>query len=214
MPLMVNEIFSSIQGEANWTGLPCSFVRLTGCNLRCAYCDTPYAYEDGELWSFDAIRRRLKELKWKRICVTGGEPLEQRQTPAFITSLLDNGYGVCLETNGSLDISVVDQRCVKIMDIKCPSSEMHRHNRSENFDHLGPLDQVKFVIADQTDFQYAVELCRTLSPIVSVDRILFSAAQGALESRQLAQWILESHTDARLQVQLHRYLWPNINRGV
>ncbi len=214
MVIKINEIFSSIQGEANWSGLPCSFVRLTGCNLQCTYCDTPYAREAGREWSIASILTRLNNLKWKRICITGGEPLHQRNTPALITTLLDHHYEVCLETNGSLDISSVDHRCVKIMDIKCPSSQMHSHYRFENIHHLGRLDQVKFVIADRDDFRFACEMTQTIAQAVSADRILYSPVYGRLEADRLARWILDSHTDVRFQIQLHRYLWPHRDRGV
>jgi 7-carboxy-7-deazaguanine synthase len=214
MTLKVNEIFSSIQGESTWSGLPCTFVRLTGCNLRCSYCDTQYAYDEGRNWSTQALGLRLEALQWRRICLTGGEPLLQQQTPAFVAHLLDNGYEVSLETNGSLDIRTLDQRCVKIMDLKCPSSGMLAHNRIDNLDHLGPHDQVKFVIAGPEDFQYACEMTDKIGRNVGADRILFSPAHGSLPAMQLAGWMLEGHTNARLQIQLHKQLWPEQDRGV
>lgn len=214
MHLTINEIFCSIQGESTWAGLPCAFVRLTGCNLRCHYCDTQYAYDEGQQWSVEAIIERLARLRWKRICITGGEPLMQADAPALINQLLDSGYDVSLETNGSLDISAVDPRCVKIMDLKCPSSGMQRHNRIENLNHLGRDDQVKFVIADSNDYQFAITVADRLDPSLSDGRILFSPAHGILTAKQLGQWMLDGHSQARLQIQLHKVLWPNTDRGV
>lgn len=214
MILKINEIFCSIQGESTWTGLPCTFVRLSGCNLRCVYCDTQYAYEEGRQWSRSELLMRLADYRWKRVCITGGEPLLQEGTPALITHLLDNGYQVSLETNGSFDISKVDPRCMKIVDIKCPSSGMQHHNWFENLNLLNSMDQVKFVIANPTDFQYACNTAKMVVQRISADRILFSPAHGQLNPDQLASWMLDGHIDARLQIQLHKCLWPNKDRGV
>jgi len=149
MALRINEIFYSIQGESTAVGLPFVFVRLTGCNLRCHYCDTRYAYDEGQWLENDTILERVSRFACPRVAVTGGEPLLQDQTPILIADMLARGYDVSMETNGSLDISVLDPRCTIVMDIKCPSSGMHAHNRLPNLKRLGFKDQVKFVIADR-----------------------------------------------------------------
>lgn len=214
MHLTINEIFSSIQGESTWVGLPTTFIRLTGCNLRCTYCDTQYAYKHGRQWSFDELLPHLKSLGWKRLCVTGGEPLLQKETPAFITRLLDHGFKVSLETNGSLIVNTVDSRCAKIVDFKCPSSGMQSRNRFENVDYLNVHDQVKFVIADLDDFHYACHTANTIARHLNMDRILFSPVYGKLAAEKLAKWILEGRIGVRLQIQLHKFLWSDKDRGV
>lgn len=214
MALIVNEIFYSIQGESSWMGLPFAFVRLTGCNLRCRYCDTAYAYDEGSSWEIDDILERIKRLRCPRVLLTGGEPLLQDQTPALVERLLDYGYTVSMETNGSLDIGRVEPRCIKIMDLKGPSSGMQHHNRWENLDLLGPADQVKIVIADRTDFDFALQAAAELNKRLPAGNILFSPVHGKLPADHLAGWMLDDHVDARLQIQLHRYLWPQTDRGV
>lgn len=214
MALLVNEIFYSIQGESTWSGLPCAFVRLSGCNLRCSYCDTRYAYEQGEEWELDALLGQLKAFQCRRVTITGGEPLLQSETPVFVTRLLESGYLVSLETNGSMDIGAVEPRCIRVMDLKCPSSGMQSHNRMSNIEQLGPLDQVKFVIADKNDYNFAKSIVPELGRAMDADRILFSAVHGILDANQLAGWMLHDHIEARLQIQLHKYLWPDRDRGV
>lgn len=214
MPIQVNEIFFSIQGESTWSGLPCGFIRLTGCNLRCTYCDTQYAYEQGEMWSTKAILAHINDFKWRRVCITGGEPLLQDDTLTLIGHLLDHGYQVSLETNGSFDIGPVDKRCVIVLDIKCPSSRMSAHNRMENLKHLGPHDQLKFVISDQGDYQFAHNITQTAAQYIDGDRVLFSPAYGSLPADRLSQWMIKDKIEARLQIQLHKYLWPHRERGI
>ena len=155
MSLKVNEIFYSIQGESTYAGLPCVFVRLTGCNLRCAYCDTPYAYEEGGHMDISHIFEQVAPFRCRLVEITGGEPLLQEDTPILIESLLDDGYEVLLETKGTRDISVLDQRCVKIMDVKCPSSRMHHENDLENLNRLTSRDELKFVLETKEDYLYA-----------------------------------------------------------
>lgn len=213
MHLTVNEIFYSIQGESLYSGLPCLFLRLTGCNLRCSYCDTRYAYEDGQVMTISEILYRLSGFSCRRIAVTGGEPLCQETTPALVSRLIANGYTVLLETNGSKDIRMVDPRCVKILDIKCPGSGHSENNDMENLHHLGPKDQVKFVITDRRDFEFAKKIVHTQWPGHATVPILFSAAAPVLNHTTLAGWILEDHLDVRLQVQLHKILWPDECRG-
>ena len=214
MVLFVNEIFYSIQGESTWAGLPCGFVRLSECNLRCRYCDTQYAYGPGEPMEIEDIAAQLNRLHCTYVTITGGEPLLQANTPALISHLIQKRFIVSLETNGSLDIGVVDRRCVKVMDLKCPSSGMQDHNRMENLEILGPLDQIKFVIADHADFQFAHAEAERISARIQADRILFSPVHDALPATDLAHWMLAAHSHGRLQIQLHRYLWPKMERGV
>lgn len=214
MTLMVNEIFFSIQGESSWAGLPFVFVRLTGCNLRCRYCDTRYAYEEGTLWEIETILERAEQLACSRVTITGGEPLLQPDCPAIVSRLIDRGFIVTMETNGSLDIGGVDRRCIKIMDIKCPSSGMQDHHRWANLELLSGEDQVKFVIADKTDFDYARAAIGRIGQRVPAAHLLFSPAHGVMAAERLARWMLDAHVDARLQIQLHKYVWPDRHRGV
>ncbi|MBN1903763.1 MAG: radical SAM protein [Deltaproteobacteria bacterium] len=215
MPLKVNEIFLSIQGESTRAGLPCVFIRLTGCNLRCAYCDTSYAYEDGTMMESEAIMEKVKGFNCPLIEITGGEPLIQDETPQLIKGLLDAGYTVLLETNGSQDISMVDRRCIKIMDIKCPSSGEEGHNDLKNLNSLSEGDELKFVIADKRDYDFAVE---TLALIPADKRgfiyVNFSPCFGRIEPQELSEWILRDKLNVRLNMQIHKYIWPPDKRGV
>jgi 7-carboxy-7-deazaguanine synthase len=212
--LRINEIFHSIQGESIDAGLPFVFIRLTGCNLRCRYCDTQYAYDEGQWLENDIILKQLSRFGCARVTLTGGEPLLQAQTPELVTLLLENGFHVSVETNGSMDISALDARCIKVMDVKCPSSGMHQHNRLSNLKLLGSGDQLKFVIADQADFEFACRFAGGLGKTLLPGNILFSPAHRQLAGAQLADWMLQAGTNARLQIQLHKYLWPDIERGV
>lgn len=214
MTLLVTETFYSIQGESVWSGLPCVFVRLSGCNLRCHYCDTPYAYEPGEPMALRDVMDHVNRFNCRRLTITGGEPLLQDQTPELVLTLLENGYDVSMETNGSLDIDRIDHRCIKIVDLKCPSSGMQEHNRMENLRRLGPADQIKFVIADKQDFEFSSAIARRISSSVEADRIWFSPVNGILPADRLAAWMLESNAHGRLQLQLHKLIWPNQDRGV
>lgn len=214
MPLFVTELFYSIQGESTWAGLPCGFVRLSGCNLRCRYCDTQYAYEPGDLMPVDDILKQLERFDYTHVTVTGGEPLLQKDSTKLISRLLQKGYRVSLETNGSQDIGSVDPLCTKVMDLKCPSSGMQSHNRMANLKLLGPLDQVKFVIADHEDYHFALMMASRLTSHIHHERILFSPVHGQLPAQELAQWMLRDHARARLHIQLHRYLWPDKSRGI
>ena len=216
MPLKVNEIFHSLQGESSFAGLPCVFIRLTGCNLRCAYCDTRYAYEEGDLYDIEAVIRAAEAYRCPLVEVTGGEPLLQQETPELVRRLLANGRQVLVETNGSQDISRLEPACIKIMDIKCPSSGEHQNNDLWNLDRLSPRDEVKFVIGDRRDFQFARELVeKRLKPLgIDPGHILFSTVYGRLAPRDLAAWMLEAKLDARLQLQLHKHIWEPDRRGV
>jgi 7-carboxy-7-deazaguanine synthase len=213
MTLKVNEIFYSIQGESLYAGLPCQFVRLSGCNLRCSYCDTAYAYDDGQLMSVPDIIDHLSQNACRLVEITGGEPLCQDGTPLLIAQLLDNNYTVLLETNGSKDIGKVDSRCIKIVDIKCPGSGESDKNDLLNLSRLTENDQVKFVISGRKDYEFAKNIIfSTWSPPLPVP-VLFSAVHQALSPALLAQWILEDNLNVRLQVQLHKVLWPKDEKG-
>ena len=214
MDLTVNEIFYSIQGESVHAGLPCVFVRLTGCNLRCRYCDTRYAFSEGQPMSIRQIIDRVASFNCDLVEITGGEPLIQDQTPDLVNELLENGYRVLVETNGSLDIDRVDRRCSRIMDIKCPSSGEAAANDPGNRERLTANDQVKFVIGDRDDFRFATRALADLPAILPSDRILFSAVDGQLSTDRLARWMLDEQTRARLQIQLHKVIWPEQGRGV
>ncbi len=211
--LTVNEIFYSIQGESLFTGLPCVFIRLTGCNLRCTYCDTRYAYDEGRRMSISQILEQLTSYHCRLTAITGGEPLLQEYTPLLVNTLLASGFTVLMETNGSFDISRVDDRCVRIVDIKCPSSGESHRNDWDNLRRLHSQDQVKFVIGNRLDFEFAGEIVPEISRIPG-GNILFSSAAGQLAPDVLAKWILEDQLSVRLQVQLHKILWPDIDRGV
>jgi 7-carboxy-7-deazaguanine synthase len=214
MALLVNEIFYSIQGESIYSGCPCIFVRLTGCNLRCTYCDTQYAYEEGEKMEIAQIMRRVAGYKCRLIEITGGEPLLQNETPLLVSSLLDNEYIVMMETNGSLDISRVDRRCIKVLDMKCPSSNEAEKNDLKNLKQLHSKDQIKFVIGNHEDYKYAKSIISSHCPDFPGDRILFSPVYREMPPADLADWILKDHLNVRLHFQLHKLIWPNIERGI
>jgi 7-carboxy-7-deazaguanine synthase len=214
MNLRVNEIFYSIQGESVHAGLPCVFVRLSGCNLRCRYCDTAYAYHEGNDLDLAQILKQVREFDCELVEITGGEPLIQEGTPALTAALLDAGCQVLVETNGSVDIDRVDRRCCRIMDIKCPSSGETAANDMDNVSRLTPNDQVKFVIGDRDDFRFACRMTMRLPTCVPPAHILFSAVSGHLPPRRLAGWILEARLRVRLQLQLHKVIWPDRDRGV
>lgn len=215
MPLKVNEIFYSIQGESSFIGIPCVFVRLTGCNLRCSYCDTRYAYEEGTLWDIPDILDRISSYHCPLVEITGGEPLIQKETPLLIRDLLNRGYQVLLETNGSRPIRTIDERCVRIVDIKCPSSGESRSNDYRNLDDLTGQDEIKFVLGERKDYEFAKEILisRNLANRISHPPI-FSPVTNSLDPKKLVRWILEDHLPVRFQLQLHKILWGNDVRGV
>ncbi len=214
MSLLVNEIFYSIQGESIYSGVPCVFVRLTGCNLRCSYCDTAYAYYEGVELSIEEILSRVDNYKCPLIEITGGEPLLQGGTLLLIDRLLEKKYEVLLETNGSIDISVIDSRCIKIVDIKCPSSGENDKNDLENLKRVNQKDQIKFVVGSREDYEFAKEKTKLIPPGFPMKNILFSPLIKQMHPSQLAEWILEDHLRARLQIQLHKIIWPDRERGV
>lgn len=222
--LRVNEIFYSIQGEGTRAGEPCIFVRMTGCGLRCSYCDTEYAFYEGEDKPIDDILESVSQYQCKLIELTGGEPLEQEGVYTLIEKLLAKGYDVMIETGGHIDISRVDKRVKRIVDLKTPSSGMMKRNRYENIQELTPHDEVKFVIGSREDYEWA----KTILPLLKKEgarstngapgggpaSILFSAVHGELPIADLAEWILEDNLPVRLQTQLHKLIWPGILRGV
>jgi len=213
--LKVNEIFYSIQGESTYAGWPCVIIRLTGCNLRCAYCDTVYAYEEGEEKTIPAILEAVRGFGCPLVEVTGGEPLLQNETPRLLDALAAQGYRVLVETNGSLDISKVSTECVRIIDVKCPSSGMAHANNLNNLELLAPHDEVKFVMGNREDFDFARKLIdRWGNSRLEKNPIHFAPVFGVLPPRELAQWILEERLPVRLQLQLHKIIWPSRKRGV
>jgi len=211
--MKITEIFSSIQGESTFCGFPCTFIRVTGCNLRCRYCDTSYAFEEGEELKLDQILNRVSEVGISLVELTGGEPLLQGECYLLIKLLLEEGYTVLLETNGSITLEKVDRRVVKIMDIKCPSSEMSAHMDFSNIAYLDQKDEVKFVIADREDFGWAKRIIDRYR-LMEKCKVLISPVYSELEAREAARWILEERLPVRLQLQLHKFIWPELTRGV
>ncbi|HEX9190885.1 MAG TPA: radical SAM protein [Candidatus Deferrimicrobiaceae bacterium] len=211
--LKVTEIFASIQGETSYSGYPFAFARLTGCNLRCRYCDTTYAYDSGEDFPLEEVVSRVTAFGLTRACVTGGEPLLQDEAPALVSALLDLGQEVLVETNGTVPLDRLDPRAVKIMDVKCPGSGEERQMLWDNFRHLTGRDEVKFVISSGDDYRYAKEVVERYRR----ERrwtVLFSAAFGLLAPERLAGWMVGDGLDARFQLQLHKLVWGPDRRGV
>ncbi len=213
MSLRVNEIFCSIQGESSYAGFPCVFVRLTGCNLRCSYCDTRYAYDEGVEMPIREIVDAVSRHQCPLIEITGGEPLLQKETPRLVSRLLEKNFHVLLETNGSRDIGVVDDRCVKIVDVKCPSSGEHHQNDLDNLNRLTYKDEIKFVIGGREDYDYAKEIIKRCIP--RNDNLKhFSPVFGKTDPQTLARWILADRLNVRLQIQLHKVIWGPDKKGV
>jgi len=213
----VNEFFYSIQGEGTRIGRPCIFVRFQGCLLRCTWCDTPYALERKEtamLMSADEIFDYIARWNCKHLMLTGGEPLEQKGIFEFIALACDRGYEVVIETNGQVYAEAVDSRAVRVMDMKAPGSKMEKKNNYKNLEILTKKDELKFVIADRLDFDWSVELCNKFGMWDKVEAVVFSPVFGKLEPIELANWILEFNLKARMQVQLHKYIWEPSKRGV
>jgi len=209
LALRLTEIFFSLQGEASRAGLPTVFVRLTGCPLRCTWCDTTYSFTGGQPSSVEAVLAEVARYPARQVCVTGGEPLAQKECLALLTALCDAGYDVSLETSGALDIAGVDPRVSRIMDLKAPDSGECARNRWENLDCLTPRDEIKIVVASRADYEWAREQIRARQ----LDRlcpVLLSPAQGLVEPRALAEWILEDGLNVRFQLQLHKILWGNM----
>jgi 7-carboxy-7-deazaguanine synthase len=206
--LKITEIFRSLQGEGDAVGFPTVFVRLTGCPLRCQYCDTAYAFTGGEWWTLDEIVARVRELDAHHVCVTGGEPLAQRNCPRLLARLCDAGHEVSLETSGALPVAEVDPRVRRVVDVKTPASGEAGRNLLEQLGGLNARDQIKFVICDRGDYEWSRALVRDRALNGRVP-VLFSPSYEQLPARQLADWILEDRLPVRLQLQLHKILWGN-----
>ncbi len=206
--LRISEIFYSLQGESTRVGLPTVFVRLTGCPLRCTYCDTAYAFSGGNNKTLQEIMEDVATYATRYVCVTGGEPLAQKGCLTLLQNLCDAGYSVSLETSGALDVSKVDSRVSKILDIKTPASGEVSKNLWDNLFHLNSHDEIKFVLCDVEDYVWARQKLQE-HLLAEKCTVLFSPAQGQLEARELAEWILRDKLDVRLQVQLHKLLWGN-----
>lgn len=205
--LRITEIFHSLQGETSTTGLPTTFVRLTGCPLRCGYCDTAYAFEGGSKMALGDIMATVKDFGARHVTVTGGEPLAQPQCIELLKDLCDAGYRVSLETSGAMPVNDVDQRVVKILDLKTPGSGEVNRNLYENIPLLTSHDEVKFVICDRQDYDWS---CLKMDELGLADRaaeVLFSPSQGQLAPKQLAEWILQDKLDVRMQLQTHKFIW-------
>ncbi len=213
--LKVNEIFKSIQGESTYAGLPCTFVRLAGCNLRCTYCDTSYAYYNGRELSDEDIMAKIEEYSVKCVEFTGGEPLLQEETPRLLKMLLDKGHDVLVETNGSICIGCLDKRLNIIMDYKTPKSGMSERMRPRNFEFLKKTDQIKFVLMDESDYLWAKDIIINNHLAERFDNILMSPAYGELSPKSLVTWVLKDNLPVRVQLQIHKYIWaPDEREGI
>lgn len=212
--LTVSEIYPSIQGESTYVGRPCVFVRLTACNLRCVWCDTPYAFTGGSKMSIDEVIADVARHQCRLVEITGGEPLLQPEANTLMARLLDAGYEVLLETGGHMPIDDVPEDVVAIVDVKCPGSGESTRMRWENLDQLSPHDEVKFVIKDRADFAFAADVVSRYQLDRRVRAVLFSPVHGTLAPDVLARWIVDEHVPARLQIQAHKYIWTPETRGV
>lgn len=207
--LRITEIFHSLQGEADTVGFPTVFVRLTGCPLRCQYCDTQYAFHGGEWWELARIVARVREFSTPYVCVTGGEPLAQKACLELLTLLCDAGLRVSLETSGAMPLTGVDPRVVRVVDVKTPGSGEQHRNRYQELAGLRPADLVKFVICGRGDYEWSRAKLRELA-LPAGCTVLFSPSHEQLPARELADWILEDRLPVRLQIQLHKYLWGGV----
>jgi 7-carboxy-7-deazaguanine synthase len=217
--LRITEIFHSVQGESTWAGLPCTFVRLTGCPLRCVWCDTAYAFSGGERMTLDAIVAEVEAVGTPLVEVTGGEPLAHKGAFELVRRLLNGGHTVLVETSGAFDVAPLDARAHKIMDLKCPGSGESERNLWSNLDHLTPRDEVKFVVADRADYEWARDVIRDRGLDERVRRgelraLLVSPVWNAVDLEALASWLLEDRLPARFQLQLHKLIWGAERTGV
>lgn len=212
--MQIDEIFYSLQGEGSRRGRPCAFVRLTGCNLRCVWCDTTYAFHGGRAMSVESVVDEVGAYSTRLVCVTGGEPLLQPEVHELLKELVARDYEVLLETGGSLDATGVDSRVVRILDLKAPGSGEAEKNLWSNFEQLRPHDEVKIVIADRGDYRWAREKIRALDLPARCASVLLSPVHGEQDAAELAGWILEDGLDVTLQQQEHKLLWPGVERGV
>jgi 7-carboxy-7-deazaguanine synthase len=212
--LSIIELFASIQGETSFTGLPTTFIRLARCNLRCSWCDTSYSFGKGIPYSIDSIINQVDLFGCKHVCITGGEPLLQQNVYPAMKMLCDKNYSLSLETSGSLSIAAVDPRVKTILDIKCPGSEMSDKNYWPNLEILRKHDQVKFVLKDEVDYLFAKEICNKYQLINKVDEVLFSPVHNVLEAKLLVAWMLRDKLPARLNLQIHKFIWNPETKGV
>jgi len=211
--IKVNEIYFSIQGESSKAGLPCVFVRLTYCNLRCSYCDTEYAFFEGKYLSIEEVVSEVKKYNCQLVEITGGEPLVQNESLLLMKSLADDGFEVMIETGGSLPIKEIDPRVMIIMDLKCPSSGMLKKNLYENIDCLKPTDEVKFVLGSKEDYDWAKQTIGNYR-LTEKSAVLFSVVFGKLEPVKVVNWILEDNLSVRFQLQMHKFIWEPAAKGV
>jgi 7-carboxy-7-deazaguanine synthase len=213
--MRITEIFHSVQGESSFAGLPCAFVRLTFCNLRCVWCDSEYTFAGGTEMSVDEVVRQVEEMQCKLVEITGGEPLVQkRDCCELVRRFCDKGYTVLVETGGSLDASVLDPRAIKILDVKCPGSGESERNFWPNLERLGDRDEVKFVVTDRDDFDYALSVIAKYKLESRNREVLISPVWGKVDLAEVASWILRSGLRARMQLQLHKLIWGADARGV
>ena len=210
--LKINEIFYSIQGESSFNGMPCVFIRLTYCNLRCSYCDTEYSFYEGKDMSIDEIIHEIQKYDCKLVEVTGGEPLMQKESIELMQTLINNKYQVMLETGGSLPINKVPKKVIKIVDFKCPTSNMAKKNDWSIIKDLNSNDEIKFVIGNRKDYDWSKEKINEYN--LNDKKILFSPVHDVLDSQKLSKWILKDHLKVRLQIQLHKYIWSPETKGV
>lgn len=211
--IKINEIYLSVQGESTYTGLPCIFVRLTGCNLRCSWCDTAYAFHEGTDMSIEEILREVEKFSVNLVEITGGEPLMQDNIYPLMEKLLERGHKVMLETGGSISLAKVPRDVIKIMDLKCPGSGEQNKNNLDNLKLLAPHDEVKFVIIDRTDYEWSRDIIKKYK-INEIAHILFSPVFDKLELKEMVKWILEDRLPVRLQTQLHKIIWDKNTIGV
>ena len=212
--LTINEIFHSIQGESTYAGRPCVFVRLTACDLRCSWCDTPYAFHEGQKMPLEAVLDEVERYGCDVVEVTGGEPLLQQDVYPLMRALLDRGKTVLIETGGHRSIADVPRGVVKVMDVKCPGSGEAARMDWDNFDRLAPTDEVKFVIRDRADYEYATEVVARYGLVNKVAAIHFSPVHGVLDPKTLSEWVLADRLQVRVQLQVHKYIWSPETRGV
>jgi 7-carboxy-7-deazaguanine synthase len=211
--LIITEIYASVQGESSYAGIPCTFVRLTGCPLRCRWCDTTYGFSGGSEMSLDSIIVNVKELGLPLVELTGGEPLAQKNCALLAQKLIDAGHHVLIETGGSEDVSVLPKEIHIIMDIKCPGSQMHERNLWQNLDHLKPTDEIKMVLSHREDFEWAMKVMKD-HQLADRFKVLMSPAFGLLQPKDLAEWMVSEKLNARLNLQQHKYIWHPRTKGV
>lgn len=212
--LTVNEIFHSIQGESTHAGRPCVFVRLTACDLRCSWCDTPYAFHEGSKMTLEDVVSRVRDYGCDVVEITGGEPLLQKDVYPLMQRLLDEGRTVMLETGGHLSVADVPEGVVRVIDVKCPGSGEAARVDWTNLDRLRPTDEIKFVIQDRVDYEFARDVVARYDLTTKVTAVLFSPVHGVMNSRELAEWMLADKLPVRLQLQAHKYIWDPQTRGV